>query len=554
VMHNARPGMDMVLIRTPHPLLNRTSSVAGMSGSPIYVDDRLLGAYAYGWEFGADPIAGVTPIANMLGESHRVRRAPAGLIPGTQVPIPIAGPGETDEGRPRRRSSWETFGDRMRMARAPVASPHGAMIPLGVPLGVSGFSDGALRVLGEAFAPMGLEPVQSGGAGRRSSSSPPPGEAIPSHYENGGSVSVALVSGDISAAATGTVTLVDGNNVLAFGHPFMGLGEVSLPASLSRVTWIMVNSRRSHKMAEPIADLGALQQDRPFAIVLDERAQAPLVPIRVRVLHNDGAPRNEWNVRVAYHRSLFSRLYAGVVGTVLETAAGDSADVAWVVRSTVVTRDHGTLTFTDTGASGDGAGALSVASLGGSEAVDRLTDNPYEQVRIDRVDVDVDLRWSRDFYYIRSAALSRAEADPGDTVQLMVSFNQYGGGPPVVRSIPFTVPREVAGRDVDIEVSAGGETPGDQPEPERIDDLIRNLTSSYPEDAVVVSMRMPGQGVMLRGRVLYDLPGSALDTLRPAASTDTGEPFLNVHRSVVPIGRLVLGRDRVRLHVRDIRQ
>jgi hypothetical protein len=138
-------------------------------------------------------------------------------------------------------------------------------------------------------------------------------------------------------------------------------------------------------------------------------------------------------------------------------------------------------------------------------------------------------------------------------VQLLVTFGQYGG-PAVTRSIPITVPREVAGRDVDIEVSAGAETTGDQPEPENIGDLIRNLTTNFPDDAVVVSMRMPGQGVMLRGHVLYDLPGSALDTLRPAASSDTGEPFLNVRRNVVPVGRLVLGRDRVRLHVRDIRQ
>jgi hypothetical protein len=416
-------------------------------------------------------------------------------------------------------------------------------------------SDGALRYLTESFAPMGHEPVQKGGAGRRGTSSAPPGsEPDPTHFVNGGSVSVQLVSGDISAAATGTVTLVDGNDVLAFGHPMMGLGEVALPAALSRVAWIMVSARRSHKMAEPIAALGALQQDRPYTIILDEHASAPTVPMRVRVLHNEGGSHNnEWNVQLAYHRALFARLFGAVVGTAVETSAGEYSDVAWVVHSNVVTRDHGTLTFTDLGASGDGTGALSTGSLGSAEAVDRLTDNPYEQIRIDRIDVDVDLRWSRDFYYIRSTALSRAEVDPGETVQLTVSLGQYAGQA-ITRTVPITVPREVAGRDVDIEVAAGGETLGDQPEPERIDDLIRNLTASYPDDSLVVSLRMPGQGVMLRGRVLYDLSGSALDTLRPAASSETGEPFLNVRRTVVPVGRLVLGHDRVRLHVRDIRQ
>ena len=120
----------------------------------------------------------------MLAEARRTRRMPAGRA-GSQVPIPIAPPSE-NEGRPRRRTSWDYYSDRMRIARAPVTSAHGTMVPLAVPLGVSGLSDGAVQYLTNAFAPMGLEPVQSGGAGRRHASSAPPGETIPTHYENGG--------------------------------------------------------------------------------------------------------------------------------------------------------------------------------------------------------------------------------------------------------------------------------------------------------------------------------------------------------------------------------
>ncbi|MFO0646609.1 MAG: SpoIVB peptidase S55 domain-containing protein [Polyangiales bacterium] len=86
VVHNFRPHMDAILIRPNHPITDHAGTVAGMSGSPIYIDGRLIGAYAYGWEFGRDPVAGVTPIESMLAELHRPRRTPPGLLPGSQIP------------------------------------------------------------------------------------------------------------------------------------------------------------------------------------------------------------------------------------------------------------------------------------------------------------------------------------------------------------------------------------------------------------------------------------------------------------------------------------
>jgi hypothetical protein len=112
----------------------------------------------------------------------------------------------------------------------------------------------------------------------------------------------------------------------------------------------------------------------------------------------------------------------------------------------------------------------------------------------------------------------------------------------------------MAGREMEIEVSSGGDTVPDLGEPENIDDLVRNLTTSYPDDSLIVQVRMPGQGALVRGRALYNLPGSAFDALRPGASTDGAEPLSNVRRTVIPVGRVVIGRDRVRLRVRELRQ
>lgn len=544
-LRNFRPRQDLVLIRTTHPILQRANTVGGMSGSPIYVDDKLVGAYAYGWEFGNEPIAGVTPISNMLAELARPRRTPPGLVPGYSVPVPIAGP---SEGNPRRQTALESAASQLRLARAPVSTPFGSLTTLSVPLNVAGMSQGAVRFLADAFEPMGIVPMQAAGTGTAQVPA-----NTPSHYEPGGSVSVQLISGDISGAGTGTVTWVRGPEVLGFGHPMMELGEVALPAALSRVSWILSSSRRSFKIAEPVRPLGALVQDRPSTIIVDERETAPMVPVRVRIRGNDGAPQNDWNVTVAYHRALFARLVGSVVATTLETAAGDNADAAYTIEARVQTRNKGTLSFTDVGATLSGPSAISPLSMSFYEAVDRLTDNPFEPVRIDRVEVDVTLRWRRELYYVRNVTLSQAEADPGRTVQLQVSLGQYAGAP-ITRTIPIEVPREMAGREMEIEVMPGGEATPDMAEPESVDDLVRNLTTSYPDDALVVVVRMPGQGALIRGRTLYNLPSSAADALRPGASTDGAEIMSNVRRTVVPVGRIVLGRDRVRLRVRELRQ
>lgn len=545
-LRNFRPRQDLVLIRTTHPILQRANTVGGMSGSPIYVDDKLVGAYAYGWEFGNEPIAGVTPISNMLAELGRPRRTPPGMVPGYTVPVPIAGP--TEQGPNRRQTALENAASQLRLARAPVQTPFGALAPLAVPLSVAGMSTGAVRFLSEAFEPMGIVPMQAAGTG-----TPRPEPGTPSHYEPGGSVSVQLISGDISGAGTGTVTWVRGPEVLGFGHPMMELGEVALPAALSRVSWILSSSRRSFKIAEPVRPLGALVQDRPSTIIVDERETAPMVPMRVRIRGNDGAPQNDWNVNVAFHRALFARLVGSVVATTLETAAGDMSDAAYTIEARVHTRDRGVLSFTDVGATLSGPGSISPLSMSFYEAVDRLTDNPFQPVRIDRVEVDVNLRWRRELYFVRNVTLSQAEADPGRTVQLQVSLGQYAAAP-ITRTIPIEVPREMAGREMEIEVMPGGEATPDMAEPESIDDLVRNLTTSYPDDALVVVVRMPGQGALIRGRTLYNLPSSAADALRPGASTDGAELMGNVRRTVVPLGRIVVGRDRVRLRVRELRQ
>ncbi len=535
VLHDFRPRQDLVLIRSTHPVIVRAGTIGGMSGSPIYINDRLMGAYAYGWEFGREPVAGVTPISSMLDVLRRPRRTPPGIIPGETVPLPV---------QLARAEPWNTLRERHALTRAPVPTPYGTLVPATTPLIVGGMAPRALAHLTESLEDFGLVPLQAGGSGP----STPPADA-PARYENGGALAIRAMQGDITGNITGTVTLTRDEGVLAFGHPMMSLGEIGVPAAIARVLWVLSNERRSFKISEPVRNLGALVQDRGAAVVVDPRAEAAVIPIRVRVRGADGAPHPDWNVSVTYQRPLASRLVGSVVESALESTASDTGDAAWTVRSRVRIAGRNPVEVVDHGTGGEGY--RGIRSFGGLELVQRVIDNAFGSARVEGLDVDIDLRWASEYAYVRSVSVDRAEVEPGSTVTLRVTLGRYGA-PPETRNVRVEIPRELAGQEVELEVAGGHDAQLDLPEPESLDDLIRNIQTRLPGDALVVSLRMPGQGVTLRGRTVPNLPGSAFDALRPSASSDTGEPLANLRRTVVPVGRVVVGRDRVRLRAREI--
>jgi hypothetical protein len=228
VLHNFRPDQDLILVRTPHPLLNRARAVGGMSGSPVYLDGRLAGAYAYGWPHGTDPVIGVTPIANMLAELHRPIRPSS--FPGAEL-FPTSPGAPRGASRPAAAAQRRTAAlpptdvdafasvraDVARLAQARSTGPVG-LVPAQTPLMLGGFTDDVAQMLSRELSGLGLDPVQTGGAGR-------PAPDANARYVDGGSIGVQLVRGDMATTGIGTVTHVGGERVIAFGHPMMNGGE-----------------------------------------------------------------------------------------------------------------------------------------------------------------------------------------------------------------------------------------------------------------------------------------------------------------------------------------
>jgi hypothetical protein len=509
VLHGFLPRQDLILIRMHHPVLEHSGTVGGMSGSPIYIGDRLIGALAYGWMFALDPIAGVTPIETMLEELDRPLRAP----PVVGSPLPgRRGPG------PSRGASFEAgsllappttaYFERFRGSDGPV--------PALTPLLVGGFSSRAQRLLGELLDEFSMVPVEAGGGGRGRDA----GEARP--FVPGAPLGVQLVRGDLSATAIGTVTAVRGSRVLAFGHPMFDQGQQHFPVVNARILHILASARRSFKIGEPEAEAGALVQDRQPCIVADTTRTGPMTPFDVRVDDRTTGRRDRYRFEVARDRFLLPVLGLSSLAAMLDRFASDRADLTVTVRGTIHPAGRSPLAledqvFTDAGATDRGT----LVAVRPVAALRRILDNGFEHAEIERVDLEVSLTFGRNEAEIIGAYVTTEEPEPGTEVPVHVVLRPYAG-PEEVRIVRVEVPAGVAGEQLELRITGGRDTSPPTPEPRSLDDVIHNLQQTFPSTSIVVTLQRLAPGVSVRGHVAENLPPSALDSLRPLA-LDTGE-------------------------------
>ncbi len=543
VLNNFRPDQDLVLIRTPHPLLDHAGSVAGMSGSPIFLDDRMVGAYAYGWPFGKDPIAGVTPIANMLAELHRPRRL--GTFP-LYSPVPVTA------ARARDRPPADPFlGQERRdafyaLSRAAPSRAHrpGTLQPAATPLFVAGMSPAVAETLANRLAPLGLEVVEAGGA---AGNAPPEG---PTAFENGSSIAVQLLRGDVQATGVGTVTYVDGTRAVAFGHPMLGAGELSLPTATSRVLHVLASERASFKMAVALRPLGALVHDRQSAVVIDTDTKPSTIPV---TLHIRGIPdlvRDTWRVEAVSHRLLTPSLVLSAVASALDASLNDRADMMFRATSTVTLAGHGPQRVVDEGYTTQGVADPSALSrLRLFDLLEAAYANPFGEAAIERVTIDFEARFGREVTELLGAQLASDEIDPGTAARIVLTLRHYGGRVEQ-RVVEFPIPDAWAGETVDLTLTPGGGVNVERPDPTSLHDILEIIKTGYPTTSLVLSQQRQGRGLSVLGQVVRNLPGAALDTLSPAQDTGRGTVFMTQTRLLLPMGRVMTGTAKLTLTIR----
>lgn len=540
-VRNYLPKQDAVLFRSTDPRLEHSGIVGGMSGSPIFVGGKLVGALSYGWRFNKDPLGALTPIGNMLEVSELPYR-------------PDVMPHPPSRGRARRGSAgWadQMLGistDPLPPRRTPEELEDGiGLTPLAIPLSVSGLGPTATRMLGEH---LGMVPVRGGSGGK----GVPDGSAKPKKWKPGDSVSVVMVRGDSSVASNGTVTWVDpkGKRLLAFGHSMFEDGPSNLPIADARVHTIIASVERSVKMSSPLTIQGLMYQDRQPAIALRTDLRAPMIPMTTTMQGPDPDldPRVYEN-EVAVGVDLTPNLAGIVLAEAVDEAGRDAVEVVVQVDHEIAvetSKGPRTVKISEEVFFPQGLIGRIVARSRGVIAIAAMLDNDFEVTKIRHITQHVTMKYGSPVETIENVRLLDDEVRAGDLVRLEVVFRAYKGKERT-EVIPLRIPDDAGGEEVKIVLASGdGQLPY-RPLPKGVDDIITTIEQSYPSRSLVATVYRQDEGLSTEHGLIADMPDSVMESLIDRGGTRNSVRFKQMARRVIPTDKLIEGEHSLELDV-----
>jgi hypothetical protein len=548
VMHNVNgPKGDIILVRLHGTKPEYTGVVAGMSGSPVYFDGKLAGALAFRiGEFSKEPIAGVTPIEEMLeinASDHRpaIMRAslPDGNLPdGNRANAKSVNTG----GAMQTASPGESSG-------LPIQSYGNYLQPIETPLVFNGFSAETLQRYGSQFAAAGIVPVM--GIGSSSNSKQP--EPI----EAGSAVSAVLVRGDMDIAATCTVTYVDPQRLLACGHPLLQFGDVDLPMTKATVLATLPSPMNAFKIVNTTETIGAFVQDRQNGIMGVPGQESKMIPVTV-ALHT-GSATKEFHYEVLNNARLSPLAMMATVFNALHGTNEYGEDVTYRMNGALSVKGYADVTLRNMFApqdNGQPAAALAAASIG--ERFGRIYSNPFDAPDVLGVKLDFDLVSERRSARLEASRTDLTEARPGDEIMVETVIRPYRGER-LVRQIPIKIPTSTSVGTLHILVSDG----------ETLDRLHRGtpmmnrglglaptialLNRERANDRVYISLIESDPEAMIADKVMPTLPLSVMNVMDNMRGTQDmvvlGESSVS-EASTEPLDYVVSGAQMLTINIK----
>ena len=517
---------DLIWAKGEGAVLEHTGSVSGMSGSPAYVDGRLIGAFAYGYSYAQEPIIGITPIAHMLAVWDReMTPMPRSRRPVTrqmgfnafQAP-PQWAP------RPRADGRDAAHVPDAAVRSNPSLDPARGMRleRLRLPVALRGVARGASDALSSLFVDAGMVPFASVGGGGRVDVDAPvtPGSTIGTEF----------VRGDLSAYSFGTTTYRDGARILAWGHPFLSEGDSYLPLSAGFVHFIVASPAMSFKHGSPTRIVGTMTQDREPAIagvIGDDHPR--YLPVRVNVSSGDGEPE-AYSYEVMRHPAYTGGLVRSVVWSTLDSAEKAGGDYTVRTKATV-TFDPGyghSPLVTSNVMSGTFAPGFAASSA--LSSVSSILNNWYDEIPVERIDLDVDFGDARQAAVIENARIAKQRVRPGDSAVVTVTFRPYLDAP-IVKTYEVNVPADapegftmVFVGDVSSYLSWERSRAARKYQPSNATQMLEVLAQGGRGDRVVISLISSKMGVAVAGNELPSLPLSVLNVMN--APAQSGESAL----------------------------
>ena len=496
VLENVQPKRNVILARLKGRGLESTGVISGMSGSPVYIDGKLIGAVAYSFNFQKEAIAGITPIEEMLA----IGTAPEGPRKGASPPAVI-----------REGASLEELSEEFRRVfTAPTASKAAApaLTPLDLPLVFSGFSAGVFERAREFFGPRGFRAVRAGSSAQALPGQAPAGPSL----REGDAVGIQLLGGDLDVSAIGTATYVDGNKVLAFGHPAYNLGSVDYAMTRAAVIAVMPSLESSFKLATAGPVIGRFTQDRTAGAAGELGTLPKLIPLNIS-LRTGPDVKKDYKLKLVADKFLTPALVNLAVSTLVMSEERSLGDISLDFDADVFLDKGGLSVHLEDLFSGSyDTPPVNLSSLVAA-VVHYLLNNEFKDVGIFRIDLNVRAIEESRLAALEKVLLDKYEVSPGEPIQLKV-FYRTQKQESLMEEVTVAAPALPSGSEFQLLV--GDAATMQQVEraqyriqeyvPRSLDQLVRLLGNLRKNSRIYFRVMASKPGLFLKGEEMPNLP------------------------------------------------
>lgn len=515
------PRQSTIIAKLSGTNVDKTGVFAGMSGSPVFIDDRLVGAIAYSFPFSKEPICGITPIKQMIEifeqGTDRLKRTEARAVSFKELAA----------------SEWKPRLPKPAFTSAPLIAPVTAgsplvplmgqqMQPIATPVVFSGISQESLSLFASELTRSGLLPVSGVGGSAAITPLEPFDEKT---LTPGTSVSVQLVRGDYSIAASGTVTFRDGEQIYAFGHPFLGLGGSDMPMTESSVVTVIPNAYNSFKLAVPGRMVGSISQDRATG-VFGQLGHAPrMIPVRIN-LHTSRDRVEQFSYEVVSDEFLTPLLVNITVFNTIATRERSIGESTITVNGSIAVDGQAPIAVQRRFSSASAA-ALAAGSI--ATPVSALLGSGFDEVNIKSIVLDIDSSEEKRAATLERISLDRTEVGRGENVEIQ-AYVRTDSGKQFVERIPVQIPADAPSGQLMIMVGDGATLQESSTArsfvPKDLSQLVVAINKTKKNDRLYLRLLRPAPGVVIGVSELPNLPPSVVATLNNDRSSGGYTPTI----------------------------
>jgi hypothetical protein len=517
VVRNMGPRQSVILADLSGGPLADTGVLQGMSGSPVYIDGKLVGAVALGFPFSKSALAGITPIEEMIAQQKRADSISHAEVGPQRVLQLTAANGTLEILDPHP-------GDLLKVPQAPPSntSLSNFNLPeLHTPLVLSGFSARTVQHFMPEFQSLGLEPMLGGVGGGGDEYRK---QGNPSDLHPGDMISVQLVRGDLSVSADGTVTYIDGNHVYAFGHRFLAAGEAAFPFSKSSVLALMPGYMTSFKISQPGESLGVIRQDLSQGIYGTFGGKAPMIPVRMTMHTPDGASE-AYRFEIADNRFLSPFLLKLAAFSTLDATQRSLGPQTLALRGAIHLSGAPDIRVQDL-FSGDVNGP-DAASTTAATPLAYLYSSGLTSIHVNGIDLDVFSSNDKRVLRLQQVWCDHREVRPGDRLEVTAVLRAVDGTE-VAKHLSVVLPASVSPGPLHVVVGEGNAFNALEMqqlqqgfEARELPQLVRAINHIRRNNLLYLRVMRPDTAYVLDGEQLPSPPPSLARALADDASVDS---------------------------------